>query len=161
MNPRRLSRLFLTPLILLTLFAVPVPAANAQEEPITPDDVNRVARRLYCPVCESETLDACRTEACANWRNEILILLQAGATEEEVIDAFIARFGERVVGAPQDPGLRALSFAVPIAAAVIAVIIGALTFARWRGRRAAPEALNISTTGTDQAYRDIIERDIR
>ena len=37
-------------------------------ESITDDQVNAVAKQLYCPVCENIPLDVCPTQACAEWR---------------------------------------------------------------------------------------------
>jgi len=133
--------------------------AYAQTEPITDDDVNVLANRLYCPVCPNETLDACRTEACAQWREDIRVQLQAGATEQQVIDTFVARFGQRVVGNPQDPALRALAVGAPILLAGSAVIVGVLTFARWRGRKGI-ETPTHAASSVDDPYRTQIERDL-
>ena len=53
----------------------PTPAARQQ---VTADDVNRIAKQMYCPVCENEPLDACRTAACQQWRAQIGQMLSEG-----------------------------------------------------------------------------------
>src|SRR5687768_4143054 len=46
--------------LLFLLFWLLAPARGyAQGSAPTDDDVNRVARQLYCPVCESTPLDVC------------------------------------------------------------------------------------------------------
>jgi cytochrome c-type biogenesis protein CcmH len=35
------------------------------------DDVNAIAKQLYCPICENTPLDVCPTKACADWREQI------------------------------------------------------------------------------------------
>jgi cytochrome c-type biogenesis protein CcmH len=137
-----------------------LPMSAGAQAVITDDEVNRLANRLYCPVCPNETLDACRTEACAQWREEIRAQLQAGASEQQVIDDFVARFGERVIGSPQDPALRALAVGIPVVIAAAAVIIGVVTFARWRGRPAASANLPVSDVPLNDLYRSQIERDL-
>ena len=49
----------------------------AQEPAPTPsiDEVNDIAKNMFCPVCENIPLDVCGTEACEMWREEISDLL--------------------------------------------------------------------------------------
>jgi cytochrome c-type biogenesis protein CcmH len=149
-------------LLLLALLLIAAPTA-AQIE-VTADEVNNVARQLYCPVCPNETLDICQTQACIQWRDEIRAQLIEGQTPQQVIDSFARRYGERVLATPQDPTLRALSIYTPFVLAGIALVIGALTFLRWtRKPQSMPPA---STAGgdmppTDEAYRSLLERDLR
>ncbi|MBL8132663.1 MAG: cytochrome c-type biogenesis protein CcmH, partial [Anaerolineae bacterium] len=96
----------------------------AQEDGVTFDQVNAIAEKLYCPVCPNETLEDCQTQACAQWRAEIAEQLAEGQTEQQVIDAFVRRYGERVVAIPQDPGLRALSVLTPYLLGGLALIVG-------------------------------------
>ena len=91
-------------LVLLAFTAL----AQAQDGGVTDNDVIRVAERMYCPVCENIPLDDCETTACVEWKAEIRAQLAEGRSDEAVIDSFVARFGDNVVGVPQDPVLRAL-----------------------------------------------------
>jgi len=133
---------------------------------VTADDVNRVAKQLYCPVCPNETLDACQTQACVQWREEIHTQLTEGQTAQQVIDSFARRYGERVLATPQDPALRALSVYTPFILAGIALVIAVLTFTRWqRANTSEPHPPTPSPKGeTDtrnDSYRSILERDLR
>ncbi|MCA9906431.1 MAG: cytochrome c-type biogenesis protein CcmH, partial [Anaerolineae bacterium] len=83
--------------LLAFAFVLAIPA-SAQESTITDDQVNDVASEMYCPVCENIPLDACQTQACAEWREEIRDMLGEGYTPDEVKVDFVRRFGDRVVG---------------------------------------------------------------
>ena len=39
-------------------------AVRSQGPTPTDDAVNKIAKQLYCPVCENTPLDVCPTEAC-------------------------------------------------------------------------------------------------
>ena len=122
--------------ILIGLSIAPFPIfAQGGNTTVTDDDVNAVARRLYCPVCENIPLDTCGTLACAQWRDEIRIQLEGGATPQQVIDSFVARFGDRVVGTPQDPTLRSLSLVTPWVISGIALLVAVFAFIRWQRSR--------------------------
>jgi len=115
----RLYFLFLT-LFLAGLWVIPV---SAQEPTPSDDDVNRIAKQLYCPVCESTPLDVCPTEACRQWRDLIRTMLTEGKSEAEIKQYFVAQYGDRVLAEPPN---RLASYLVP----AIAIILGALFLAR-------------------------------
>lgn len=119
------------------LLAGSVNAQAAQTCPATQDDVNRVASSMYCPVCENIPLDACGTSTCIQWQNEIRLMLEQCATQDQIVADFVTRFGDRVVGIPQDPTLRALSLVTPWVLGVLALIVGVMTFVRWSRLRSA------------------------
>lgn len=154
-------------LILVVLFALAFPL-YAQNTTVTDDEVNAIAKRMYCPVCENIPLDVCPTAACAQWRGEIRTQLEAGRTPEQIIDDFVQRFGERVIGTPQDPTLRALSLATPWVIGILAIGVGVYTLLRWRSSRLAGSQATLSAATTpgaallsDDEYRARLERDLQ
>ena len=143
-------------------------SAFAQDDPrrpVTDDEVNAVSKKLYCPVCENITLDTCGTLACAQWREEVRILLSEGKTPEQVIENFVMRFGDRVVGTPVDPMLRALALITPWLLSALVLIATSAVFLRWRKERpaaapSAPEAEAATSVRTFEEYRARIEADL-
>ena len=134
MNRQRwLKQIALYALTLAVLLAAvlsrPAPAqaqAGTPPAPVTADDVNRVAKQLFCPVCENTPLDVCPTEACAQWRNTIKEKLEAGWSEQQILDYFVEQYGERVLARPSTRGLNILVWVVP----PLAVLAGG--FGLWR-----------------------------
>ena len=65
--------------------------AAQQATPVVPSDdqVNAIAKQLYCPVCENIPLDVCPTQACEEWRALIKELLAEGKSEQEIKDYFV------------------------------------------------------------------------
>lgn len=136
---------------------------GAQSEVVSDNAVIDVAERMYCPVCENIPLDECQTSACLEWQEEIRAQLGAGRSPQQVIESFVARFGDQVVGVPQDPLLRALTFIMPILATALALGLGLLTFRRFGSR----EKLSLENEElaaaelSDDAYRRRLEEDVR
>lgn len=125
-------------LVLIALTMLSAGIVIAQDRTVTDDEVNAIAKKLYCPVCENIPLDACGTAACQDWRYEIRIQLEEGKSEQEIIDDFVLRFGDRVVGTPQDPVLRALSLVTPWIVIFVAVIGVIFAMIRWRRQEQQP-----------------------
>lgn len=141
------------------LFICALPAFGQEIQPISDDDVNAVAEQLYCPVCENIPLDDCGTEACMRWRDEIRVQLEDGSTPDQIIADFVARFGDRVVGSPQDPMLRALSLITPIVLVILAALVGMYTLLRWQTGSARIETATPAAPSDDD-YRARFERDL-
>jgi|PlaIllAssembly_1097288.scaffolds.fasta_scaffold155605_2 cytochrome c-type biogenesis protein CcmH len=105
--------------IILFVFFFMVINVFAQEPPpvdtagITDDQVNAIAKQLYCPVCENIPLDVCPTQACAQWRELIREKLAAGWNEKQIKNYFVEQYGERVLGAPPVKGINWLIYLIP------------------------------------------------
>lgn len=114
-------------IVLSTAFTFfPMTVALAQGPTPTDDEVNRIAKQLYCPVCESTPLDVCPTEACRQWRDVIRSMLAEGKSEEEIKQYFVQQYGARVLAEPPN---RLVSYLVP----AVAILLGA--FMLFRGFR--------------------------
>ncbi|MBK9125799.1 MAG: cytochrome c-type biogenesis protein CcmH [Chloroflexi bacterium] len=166
MRRRTAARAMLV-LALLIVAVVAVGSAAAQDTPVVTDnDVNAIAKTLYCPVCENIPLDTCPTAACEDWRYEIRLMLEDGFTSDEIKADFVRRFGDRVVGTPYDPVLRALSFLIPVLAAVgvVALVVYLTVRARRTPSRhrldAVAPAAQHDGLSLQERLRAEIERDI-
>lgn len=108
-------------LFLLFLTALLVTPVSAQGRPPTDDEVNAIAKQLYCPVCENTPLDVCATQACAQWRDLIRLMLSQGKSEAEIKQYFVDNYGARVLNEPPREGLNWLAYLVPPVVILIGV----------------------------------------
>jgi len=122
MVPSRIT--FYVLLLTLVIAGLSTSSASAQGPTPTDDEVNRVAKQLYCPVCESTPLDVCPTEACRQWRDVIRSMLAEGKNEAEIKQYFVQQYGARVLAEPPN---RLVSYLVP----AVAILLGA--FMLFRG----------------------------
>jgi cytochrome c-type biogenesis protein CcmH len=139
---------------LVTLWVAFFAAPAYAQGPSIDDEVNRIGKSLYCPVCPNTPLDQCNTQACVQWRAQIKEMLQSGKTEAQIQDYFVSQYGDRVLGAPPAEGFNWLAYILP----AIGVIVGGIIV--WFGLRnrmsESPEQLPISSE-----YADRIERDLK
>ena len=108
----------------IVLGGVVTGSVYAQEPTPSDDEVNRIAKNLYCPVCESTPLDVCPTEACRQWRDLIRSMLAEGKSEQEIQQYFVNQYGARVLAEPPN---RLVTYLVP----AVAILLGA--FMLFRG----------------------------
>lgn len=135
------------------------PSACAQGVIVTDDDVNAVAKKLTCPVCENIPLDVCDTPACLQWRELIRHKLAAGETPEQIIAYFHETYGDRVLREPPRRGLTTLLWILPVVGVVAGVLI--LGWA-LRSMSAAPSSgpAPAPANGAQDEYRKRLERDL-
>ncbi len=119
--------LWLLPIILV-LSAWWAGTAFAQDPTPSDNEVNRIAKQLFCPVCENTPLDVCPTQACAQWRALIREKLAAGWTEDQIKQYFVDQYGARVLSEPPRTGLNWLVYLVPPILFIVGVVILVRTF---------------------------------
>ena len=120
-NGKRMA-LFVLLTVLLLLAVIPVSA----QEPIgtiTDDEVNAVARELFCPICESTPLDVCETQACKDWRETIRDKLAGGQSEDQIKDYFADQYGVRALAEPPAKGITLPLWLVPLLTIPAAVVL--------------------------------------
>ncbi len=128
------------------------------------NEVLRIAKGLYCPVCPATPLDVCETRACKQWRDLIKEKLVAGETEEQIRAYFIAQYGERVLGAPPPEGFNLGAYILPLLLIVAGGGVLFLTMRGWMKSRkpSTPETiLPIAISGeyAERIARELKERD--
>ena len=118
-------------LIMAALLFIIVSSAEAQDpsQSVTDDEVNAIAKDLFCPICESTPLDVCETQACADWRDVIREKLAEGQSEEQIKEYFGALYGVRALAEPPAKGITLPVWLVPLIA-IPAAIAGFVLYLR-------------------------------
>ena len=143
-----MKKIFWITALLLVLSGLTVATVSAQGSTPTDDQVNAIAKQLYCPVCENTPLDVCPTAACKEWREEIRGMLAEGKSEAEIKQHFVDYYGARVLAEPPSTGFNWLVYVVP----PIAIVAG--IFVLFRALKAWSQASTSSPQGTPVATTD-------
>lgn len=126
------------------LQAAAQPTATAQPpagKVVSDNEVNSVAKQLYCPVCENIPLDVCPTQACFQWRELIRQKIGLGWSTDQIKQYFAVQYGDRVLSVPPTRGLNWLVYILPPVAFLGG---GYLVFTVLRKMRAAGSARSVS-----------------
>jgi cytochrome c-type biogenesis protein CcmH len=113
------------------------------------DRVDSLAGRLRCPVCQGESIADSGAELARNYRDLIAEEVATGATDDAIIDLFVARYGDWVLLDPPARGRTLVLWALP--ALALAVGLGAVaTRRRPAARPPGPPATTVeAATGGD------------
>lgn len=124
---------YLFAILLTLLLGLLIAGAVSAQQPTPSDDqVNAIAKQLYCPVCENIPLDVCPTTACAQWRELIRQKLADGWNEQQIKDYFVQQYGARVLGTPPPKGINWLIYLVPPVAILAGAYVLYHAFRSWK-----------------------------
>jgi cytochrome c-type biogenesis protein CcmH len=136
-------------------------SAAAQGTAPTDDEVNAIAKQLYCPVCENVPLDVCPTQACAQWRGTIRQKLAEGWSEQQIKDYFVEQYGVRVLATPPAEGLNWLVYVLPPVAFLIGAYVLFRALRSWRRAAEVASAAPAAPMASDDPYVRQLEEELR
>ena len=154
----------LIPLLIIILAFVLSGSALAQDgDPVVPsdDDVNAIAKQLYCPVCENIPLDVCGTQACAQWRDLIREKLSQGWSEPQIKQYFVDQYGDRVLATPPARGLNWLVYLVPPVAIAAGVYILYRALRGWKQPTSLVDSGGPSSPSHTDEYIQRLEEELK
>jgi cytochrome c-type biogenesis protein CcmH/NrfF len=131
---RRLARLAALVAIAATTLALATTAAAPAQEAKT--DLKTIEEQVMCVVCRTPLSVAGGPQAAAQ-RDVINRLIAEGRTEDEIKDALVVEYGERVLALPDDEGFNIAVYVVPIVVIGAALLLLVLALPRWRRRARA------------------------
>jgi len=160
-----------TVLVALTVAALATPVSWAQDgdslahqpsghdslKSVSPKQINAIAGKLMAPCCWSETADVHRSPAAERVKSQIRTALENNYTEQEILEAFVAAYGERILARPKAEGFNLLAWIMP----AVAILLG--LYAAWRFLRRSQTrvAASPSTPATNQdTYAERLEREL-
>jgi cytochrome c-type biogenesis protein CcmF len=105
-----------------------------------------------CGACGHQNLAECRKDNCSTshqMRGELAALIDQGKTHDEIIQAFIAKYGsEEMLGAPIDKGFNRLAWLLPYAFGASGAVMIGFAAIRW-SRRPQAEATTAPAVDPD------------
>ena len=119
--------------------------------------VHDVASQLKCLVCQGESVADSPATLSLQMRGVIRQQLQSGKSEQEVIQYFVSRYGDRILLSPTWQGLTLLAWLVPIALMVGGILLLFVVLRSWQSQAdrsplAADRAESVDIEQNELAY---------
>lgn len=141
-------------------------AAAAELEPIvlTPDQEDRVRHlesMMKCPVCRSQSVRSSDSFMAKDMQRKIRELVSEGASDEEIVAYFTARYGDWILLAPPKRGFTWAAWLLPFAVVLAGGIGLFVATRRWR-RRSKKEGgtASVESPPPESPYLDRLEREL-
>ena len=102
-----------------------------------------IADQLDCPVCQGQSVKESNAHLARQMREIIDQKIAGGASDDEIFDFFVDRYGEGILRDPPKQGLALGVWIGPIVAAAIGVVAVALVLMRRHPRPSAEPAAHL------------------
>jgi cytochrome c-type biogenesis protein CcmH len=113
-------------------------AAPAAADPALEQRVMALASVLRCLVCQNQTLADSHAPLAVDLRDQIRVQLKAGASEREVKDFMVARYGDFVLYKPPLKASTIFLWAGPFVLLALGALLLVRRIRRQRGEGEAP-----------------------
>ncbi|MBV9706310.1 MAG: cytochrome c-type biogenesis protein CcmH [Chloroflexi bacterium] len=123
--------------------------------------VQDVASQLKCPVCQAESVADSPSTLAQQMRAIIRHKLQAGQSEQEIIQYFVNSFGQQIVWSPPWQGFSLLAWLVPIALILAGALLLFIVLRNWALQSApvfAPKSVGARFTVPTETNQDDLTR---
>lgn len=94
--------------------------------------VQSVASQLKCPVCQAESVADSPSLLAQQMRAVIRHKLQAGQSEQEIIQYFVNSYGEQIIWSPPWQGFSLLAWLIPIVLMPGGVLLLFVVLRNWK-----------------------------
>jgi len=122
--------------------------------------VRDIENNLIAPCCWIQPISEHPSEISDIMRMEVREMVAEGKSRDEILDYYVARYGERILAAPRARGINVLAYAAPFAALILGG--GGLFLFRGKKRALAPQtSAHLPPPQNDGRYNDIIEKELR
>jgi cytochrome c-type biogenesis protein CcmH len=132
-----------------------VPGADMERE------ARAIEHMLIAPCCFTQVVAIHQSAAAAEVRRDVRVRLAAGETRQQILDAYVAQYGNRVLAEPPATGFNVTLYVLPVLMLLASAVLVAAVVRRFTYRPAfvaeySPETASV----TDQARLDDELRDL-
>lgn len=120
------------------------------------DLVREIEDSLIAPCCWSQPVSQHYSEVAEQIRNEVQAMVASGKGRDEILDFYVAKYGERILATPRARGFNSLVYVLPW----VALIAGAWVLVLLLRKLRKPSAAAEPATLPDARYESVIEKEI-
>ncbi|ATE62781.1 XRE family transcriptional regulator [Thauera sinica] len=114
-------------------------APTVAADPRLEADVQELAHKLRCLVCQNQSIAESNAPLALDLRNQVREQLAAGRSKEDVIDYLVARYGDFVLYEPPVKGITLLLWGGPAV-----LLLAGIGWLAYRVRRRAAESASVA-----------------
>jgi cytochrome c-type biogenesis protein CcmH len=135
-----------------------IAAFGADDKQIS-DKAREIEDNLIAPCCWSQPVSQHYSEVAEQIRKEVREMVAAGKSRDEIMNFYVAKYGERILATPRPKGFNTLVYILPWAALILGAWLLIILLKKLRTRRPlapAPEAPLPA-----ERYTAIVDREIQ
>lgn len=127
-------------------------------------EVKKASEAFVCQCSCNHQLSACGMLNCGSatpLRAEIDEHLKQGKSQQQIVDAFVAKYGKVILSAPTAEGLDLAAWIMPFAALIFGLVVVYFVIKAWVRRKPALAASSVGGLSIPDDYRQRIEKELK
>ncbi len=127
-------------------------------------EVQKVSENFVCQCGCNHQLSGCGMLHCGSanpLRNEIDEKLQAGTTEKQIVDDFVAKYGKLILSAPTGEGFDLVAWTLPVVALLAGLIVVYRVVRAWTRRKPVLASAQGDLDVIPEQYQNRLERELK
>jgi cytochrome c-type biogenesis protein CcmH len=121
------------------------------------EKAREIEDNLIAPCCWSQPVSQHYSEAADQIRKEVREMVAAGKGRDEILDYYVAKYGERILAAPRAKGFNALAYILPWAALPLGAWLLVILLKKLRSPAPSPVPASLP----DTRYASVIEKEMK
>lgn len=93
--------------------------------------VSEVEKHLMCTCGCTMALYTCECGTSGEMRAAIKAMIEQGQTKQQILDGYVARYGEEILSAPTKEGFNLIAWIIPFLAVLVIGVILFIALKRW------------------------------
>jgi cytochrome c-type biogenesis protein CcmH len=114
-----------------------------------------VEENLLCYSCQGEPLIICQSSCGDQMRTAIRRMIKEGKTKQEILDVFVAQFGEAILTVPPKRGFNLVAYILPFVGLIVG---GVVVVVFLRRSRSGPRAKGDTEGGEEPPDLEVDEK---
>ena len=140
-------------LILIALFVAAPPVAAALTQEQINAQATEIDRLIMAPCCWTQPVSDHYSGVASEIRQGIRKMLAEGKTRQEILDVYVAQYGERIRSMPKAEGFNLMAYVLPALALLLGAIVVRAVIRAWHRPTPAAAPAAPSTMSTDDYAR--------
>ena len=141
--------------------ALALPQAAPPLDPALEAEARRIETEVIAPCCWSQQVSVHQSPAADQMRADIRAMLGQGRSHDEVLEAFVAEYGERILAVPTARGYKLSLYVLPVVLLVASALVLGFFVKRMTGRGALAPAGGPPAGEADDEYRARLADELR
>jgi len=131
-------------------------SAGAQSQPASEEE-RKIDDQLLAPCCWTQPVSQHYSDVAEKIRNEVHEMVAAGKSRDEILNHFVAQYGERILVTPRARGFNAMIYILPWAALILGGCLVVILLKKMRSPAPAPSPSPLP----DSRYTSAVEKEMK
>jgi cytochrome c-type biogenesis protein CcmH len=149
---------FIIPASLIAIFLSSLASFGAEDRQMAAT-IREIEDNLIAPCCWSQPVSQHYSEISEQIRKEVRTMVESGKSRDEIMDHFVAKYGERILATPRPKGFNALAYILPWGSLILGAWFVFILIKKLRSQGPATDPS--ASPPPDSRYFSVIEKEIK